>query len=216
MRRNLPVLIALLSAVSFGVAEGIWSGRWRADAVNAAAARLADVPLTFGEWEGTTRSLDQRQVTLAKLAGYVSCSFTHRSSGDTMSILLMCGRPGPISVHTPDICFPGGGVEMSGEPHRLTYKIDQIKEPAEFLSARFDKGSNGVQHSAVLWSWTADGAWTAPDNPRRSFGGAQSLYKLYIIHTMTTPEQMPGEDRDLEEFVHEFLAKLQTALFPPN
>ena len=35
-----------------------------------------------------------------------------------VGVLLLCGRPGPVSVHTPDLCFPGAGFQEAGEPTR--------------------------------------------------------------------------------------------------
>jgi hypothetical protein len=217
LRHNLPVLIALVLAASFGVAEGIWTSRWRPDSeLNSATARLANVPLTFGDWEGSTHKLDQRQVTLAKLAGYVMCNYVNRRSGETMSVLLVCGPPGPISAHTPEICFPGGGFEMNGKPVRHVFEIQNLKTPAEFWEVRFEKEQSAVHSSSVLWSWTTDGAWAAPDSPRIRFGRFPALYKLYVIHPIVTPEQGTTQDRYLEEFVHDFLPVVQNALFPPS
>ncbi len=217
MRYKLPALVGVLLAVSFGVAEGLWTGRWRTDDdVKGPAARLANVPMTFGEWEGSAMELEQRQLTIGKIDGYVMRSYVNRHSGDSISVLLVCGRPGPISAHTPDICFPGGGVEMQSKMVQHKVEIEKIKKPAEFWAARFGKGQGFFQSSAVMWSWTTDGNWSAPENPRIRFGRSPALFKLYVIHPMTKPDQVPTEDRDLEGFLQEFLPVVQNALFPPT
>src|SRR4051794_15054151 len=119
MMRLLPVLTAMLLVAAYGIAEGVWTNRWSsADATERAAARLADVPRTVGAWEGTDAPLDPRQVVQAELVGYTMRRYVHRETGASVSVLLVCGRPGPISAHTPEMCYPGAGFAAVAPPER--------------------------------------------------------------------------------------------------
>ena len=118
MRQILPALVALPLLVAFGLAEGRWTGRWVNDErVTAAAARLKTVPLSFGDWTGEENELDPKQVEKAELSGSLMRQYAHKS-GTNLSLLLVCGRPGPISLHTPDVCYGGIGFLMSGPADR--------------------------------------------------------------------------------------------------
>lgn len=53
-------------------------------------------------------------------------SYVHRTNGRAAAAMLMCGRPGPIAVHTPDVCYPGAGYRQVGPR-----KIIDVPAPAE-------------------------------------------------------------------------------------
>src|SRR4051812_35665079 len=113
MTRCLPAIAAALLLLGFGVAEGKWTNRWhQSHAAEDAGRRLAEIPLTLGEWQGTSGELDPRQAVKAELSGSILRQYTHKSNGTTLTVLLVCGRPGPVSVHTPDVCFAGSGFTM--------------------------------------------------------------------------------------------------------
>src|SRR5262245_13026212 len=119
MTRLLPALLALALVVAYGVAEGTWTGRWvPAAAPHEAAARLADVPTTLGDWQGKDQTLDHRVAAQAELSGSLLRYYTHKTTGETLTVLLVCGRPGPVSVHTPDVCFVGSGYALPQPPAR--------------------------------------------------------------------------------------------------
>jgi hypothetical protein len=216
MKNALPAIVALLLAVSYGLAEGWRTDRWsQSDRLEQAAALCVNVPSTIGEWDGADQELDASQIALAKINGYIMRRYVHRRSGDLITVMLLCGRPGPISVHTPDICFQAGGLEMKATPQRTT-KVD-VAGPttgAEFWSARFEKPGAVGAGAQVLWSWTTDGSWTAAEFPRYQFARAKALFKLYVIHSPLEIDPKRGEDPELDKFLRDFLPAVQNALFP--
>src|SRR5437870_1212645 len=108
--RTLPVLTALPLLVGFGVFEGLWTNRWGwSHEVERATERLAAVPRTIGEWHGHDEILDARQVKQAEMSGYVMRRYVHQRTGAALTVLLVCGRPGPTCVHSPDVCYRGAG-----------------------------------------------------------------------------------------------------------
>src|SRR5436190_11210209 len=106
MARSWPILLPLSLLMAFGIAEGIWTERWhQSHAAEEAGARLSSIPPAVGDWESREEQLDPRQVVKAELTGSLVRHYTNRSTGVTVTVMLVCGRPGPISVHTPDVCF---------------------------------------------------------------------------------------------------------------
>src|SRR4051812_4852958 len=113
MTRCLPAIAAACLLVGFGVAEGFWTDRWhQSHAAYDAGRQLAGLPLAVGDWEGAGGELDPRQVVKAELTGSILRQYANKSNGTTVTVLLVCGRPGPVSVHTPDVCFVGSGFTM--------------------------------------------------------------------------------------------------------
>lgn len=208
MLRKLPLLTALPLLVGAGVAEGLWTNRWTsAAALQTAAGRLADVPPSAGAWEGETLPLEKRQADLAGLRGYLYRRYAHATTGDTLSVLVVCGRPGPVAVHTPDVCYGGAGFEKAGRPER--WNAGHLDAGAQFWSARFKKPGVTGEQLRIRWAWATAGPWQAADNPRLAFAGSASLYKIYLIQQVTGTEDSAAED-----FLRRFLPQLRQALFP--
>src|SRR5262245_60307771 len=155
MKRFWPLFAALPLLAGFGIAEGVWTNRWGLSAaVEEAAARLARVPSTVGDWEGEDQELDARQVARAELAGHVMRRYTHRRTGASVSILLVCGRPGPVAVHSPEVCYAGTGYELVAPPKRQAVRTDSADAPAEFWAGNFRKGGAIPEPLRLYWSWT--------------------------------------------------------------
>src|SRR5688572_8067455 len=135
MAKIIPSVVALMVLAAYGLAEGLWTDRWQTShEAEQAAARLADVPRTVGDWDGTDEELDARQVAVAQLLGHVMRKYTHRESGAAVTVLLVCGRPGPIAVHTPDVCFRGAGYALPAAPERQKFEADTLPAAPEFWS----------------------------------------------------------------------------------
>src|ERR1700693_1782330 len=140
MSRLLPLMISIPLVLLVGALEGVWTDRWgRSTELQSAVARLENVPLDLGEWKGKNLDLDADQVAGAQLSGYLYRQYVHKPTGNTVSILLVCGRPGPISVHTPDVCYRGAGFEAAAAPLKQRIPADSPEDQGEFWTARFQK-----------------------------------------------------------------------------
>jgi hypothetical protein len=212
LMRIAPLNIALALVLGPAVLHGLWTERWQASpAMEVAAARLADVPLTIGDWQGEALALDPEAVAQAKLTGHWIRRYSHAATGRSLTVLLMCGPAGPVSVHTPEWCFGGAGYDMVGPAVQYTVHTEP---PAEFWTARFSKPARVLpEQMRIFWAWSASGTWEAPRQPRLAYGRAPFLYKLYIIRNVTAPQQRLDDDPCLE-FLRVFLPELSRTLFP--
>jgi hypothetical protein len=214
MLRLLPAVAALLLVVAFGIAEGLWTDRWGLSGETAqAAARLAQVPRTVGEWDGQDQQMNPRAVAIAELSGYLMRRYVHRRTGQVLSVLLVCGRPGPVSVHPPEVCFSGAGYTLAAP--RTSQEVSELgpnRARAQFWTGVFHKDGALPEPMRLFWSWTADGRWLAADNPRLSFPRARVLYKLYVSHALAREDEPLANDPN-QAFLHDFLPQLQQSLF---
>lgn len=216
-----PALVGLafLIVVASGAAQGLWSGRWQPPrALERARTRIEHVPQRVGSWvldEERPVSLKERQI--GGIVGYKSRLYTHRGTGQSVSVLLVCGRPGSIAVHTPDVCFEGAGFRRTGTPARTGVLPAESPQQAEFWKANFSRPEAGIPVPLlVYWSWSPTGTWAAPDNPRLAYWDEPVLFKLYVSRLVS------GEETESEpclDFLRVFLPALQEALFaeqPPD
>jgi hypothetical protein len=212
--RLLFAWIAVVLLCAYGVAEGLWAGRWLpASEADAPASRLAALPLSVGEWDGQAQELDARQLRVGSIRGYVMRQYVHRRTGETISVLIVCGRPGPIAVHSPEVCYGGAGYEQVAAKQPHSVRADALPEPADFWSATFQKtGAARPDQMRILWSWNATGKWTAAENPRFQFARHPALYKLYVTRRLAGADE-PLDNDPAVEFLRLFLPQAQQALF---
>lgn len=214
MLRMLPTWLGLALVIAFGVAEGLWANRWQiSDAPEQAAARLAEVPLSVGDWKGEPRELDARQVAKAELTGYLHRRYVNEQTEEAVTVLLVCGRAGPVSLHTPDVCYQGAGYHLSESQTRRDVAPESMAEPVKFWVGQFQKDGAVPDPLRIFWIWGANGKWETPDNPRLAFARADALYKLYVIRELPSADDPLDKDPSLE-FVKVFLPQLQSRLFP--
>jgi len=188
MRRWLPALVAGIAVGVSGALHGVWTGRWdQASAAPAFGAALDQIPMQLGEWQGQALELDPREA--AQYAAVLYRRYVHQRTGTAVVVVLVAGRPGPVSIHSPDYCYPASGYSAAAwVPHKVAF--DNARAAAEFKTALVTKNqAAGQTQLRVLWSWYADGTWSVPDNPRLAFARERCLYKVHVVR-----EASPSED----------------------
>jgi Protein of unknown function (DUF3485) len=217
MRLLFPIAATCL-LLGDGLLFGLWSNRWQdSSQLPRAVKSLEDLPLTIGAWRGQPLpALDERVCTIAGFAGHIHRRYENPSAGKSVTVLLACGAFGPISVHTPEVCFAGGGYIQGGAT--TTCNLDLPKSPAAHLwTAQFAKAAaDGPVKLRVYWTWNARRAWQAPSNPRWEFAGEPVLYKLYVIQEVRGEENTSAEDQ-CQAFLRVLLPELDKDLaFKPS
>jgi hypothetical protein len=214
LKQTVATLLAFALLVGSGLVHGRLTDRWgTSSALAEAIVRLDRVPRSIGDWKGQDAKIDRKQIERAQIRGYLARKYRNERDGREIMILLVCGRPGPISVHTPDVCYAGAGYEAGSPP--VPGSVATGGHRTEFLTARFKKVDALVPETLdILWAWNARGDWQAPDNPRIGFASYQALFKVYLIAGRSGAAAVaPGEptvDRDFAELI---LTELNRTLF---
>lgn len=197
-----------------GVAHGLRTDRWFvADGVIAAAERLQSVPTEFGDWTSESVKTDAEMLRIAEARGCYSRRFVNNATGELVHALILCGRPGPIAVHTPDVCFVAAGQELVIQQSHVA-KTPPGGALGEFYVGDFRRTVEGVPYQMrTFWAWSADGRWKISENTRLEFATYPYLYKLYVSHAVPLRSDFDEHDAALQ-FMHEFLPLANAALFP--
>ena len=213
-RSVLTLILVLAGILAGGYTHGVWTGRWSdSRALEEAVARLDRVPTEVATWKGTDRKLEEQKSVLemARIKGLVFRKFVNTTDGHVVSMLIVCGPPGHIAVHTPDICFTGSGYIPKMQPVRMSLEDSESGPPPEFMRQDFDLGTpGGVVETRVYWSWSEGDRWQAPDYPRWYFAPRPYLYKLYV----TSGSRGGPSDDPAAEFLRVLLPELRKALSP--
>jgi hypothetical protein len=175
-------IAALMLLATSGVVQGRLTGRWRSSIeLTTAVARLDRLPRQVGTWKGEDAEVDRATLHRVGIADGLVRRYHDSLTGQQLTVMLVCGLPGPVSVHTPDICYGGAGYEICTVPAEVI--------PGFLASSMVRPDQPAFDGLQVYWSWNASGRWEAPKNPRFVFGSFPYVYKLYIIRSMKSLEE---------------------------
>lgn len=203
--RYWPLALALLIVLSSGIAHGLWSDRWATtNPAQLAAERLTHIPATLGAWQGTDLPFDATPRQRAELAGWLQRRYVHRTTQQELLVVLLCGRPGPIAVHTPDVCYPGVGYRTAAQQRKTVAQ-------APLWESVFVKETFPTRDELrVWWTWYAGDAWQVAAEPRLAFARYPVLYKLYVIHRSNGDPSTVADP--CPEFLQQFLPQVSGIL----
>lgn len=182
MRRILPIVIAFGIILGAGVVQGVWAQRWGSPFdYEKITTTLHEVPRTLGEWESEDHEIDSPSLQVGRINAYLSRTYRNQVTGEAVGVMLVCGQPGPISLHPPTICFTAAGAVQVTPVTTHGYVYSTAGEKLDYLTTDFTNDNAGqTQETRVLWSWKGTGDWRAPSVPRWAFGSEPLLGKLYI------------------------------------
>ncbi len=208
MLKILVTLFAGASIVASGYLHGLWTERWgKGEEPIRLAASLAQLPRQIGEWEA--EDLEHKPTSLdQELAGSLQRRYTHIPTGESVTVAILCGRPGPICIHTPDVCYGASGFDV-GKP----VKTAVPNLPAEFWMADAIRQRTGeTTQLRIFWAWSHQGEWQAVNDPRTSFASHPALLKMYVIRELVQKGEKVENDPCLQ-FLQVFVPEAQHLLF---
>ena len=218
--RILTFAIAMATIIASGVAHGLVTSRWGlSQELKIAAARLREIPSKIGDWTSEDLEIPKSQLKRGEIENYVARRYVNVVDQSVVNVVIVCGRPGPIAVHTPDVCFQGTGNKMQTLPAKQPVETDDSMLLGELWVADFTKTSPTQQDNLrVYWTWSADGVWRAPnngyffDNPRWEFAAEPFLYKMYVTRGIRRVGESEGEDLCIK-FLRQLIPQLKEVLF---
>lgn len=198
--------VATALVVACGIYHGMLTDRWQTPTEPAEAAeRLPAIPMTLGEWQGE----DIRQGSPdPSIAGSLQRRYVNQRTGQSVLIALVCGRPGPVSIHSPDACYAASGfhvghISRAGAPRQLGtfWNADAVRTRA-----------SEETRLRIYWAWNAGEGWSGSDNPRVEFARRPVLHKLYVLRELDSVEEGASTDPCLS-FMEVLLPELDRTLF---
>ena len=212
-----PIAIGLCLVLTAGIVQGLQTDRWRIDdRLVDAGKRLDSIPPSFGEWSSSKVEILPRQLKGAGAVGNFSRDYTNATNGQMISVMILCGRHGPISVHPPTICFTASGWSADDSPAPHDVQADQPGAADQFWTVNFSKKNQGVpQRLRIYWAWNDGSRWEASEYPRVRYAGKPFLYKMYltVLHA-DDDRETEAAAKTIEGFIGDFLPILEGVLSP--
>jgi hypothetical protein len=198
-----------------GAIQGHMSRRWGRDReFQVLANRLRELPTEIGSWRMTSsRPLPAAAEAVLECAGYVSRQYENRKTREMVTMAVLLGPAGPISVHTPDVCYSSGEYAVIGSPTRIPFGGGDGSHD-ELWSTSLRSTSLASGNLRVYYGWSTGGPWSAPNDARFAFAGQPHLYKIQVAGRLLSPvdDDAPDECRG---FLKECLPVLRPYLLRP-
>lgn len=214
LRPFLPWLLAAALTIGSGVVAGSFDGRWGPPPqLSAAAARLANVPKEFGDWSlQSDEPIDPQLTEMLQCAGGFNRSYRNRRTGDTIHMAMVLGLPGPISVHTPEVCYSSQGYHVEIPAQRISFRAVGAAT-AQVWKTTFAPDALSPEKLLAYYSWYDGTSWSAPEHARLAFGGRPFLFKLQLAAKFVTPTNAQTEHAPGDDFLAQFYPALSNAGF---
>ena len=199
------VVLGIVITLSSGIVYGRLSQRWGAapDLV-AAAQHLQTFPTRLGTWELLEeKPMSENATRMLECAGHIHRDYIDRKTGQTISMFVIVGPPGPTAVHTPEICYSSRAYTRQGE-RRTTKLTDVNQNPSTFWSVRMRSRSViGGDTLSVYYAWNDGTGWQASESPRFEYGGRPMLYKIQLAGRVADKSE-----NETTSPCHQFLTEL--------
>jgi hypothetical protein len=194
----LPALVGVVVLLAAGVVHGLWNDRWQpSEALAEASARLDQLPTKFGAWTSEQVEQDAESLAQAGAVNHYSRLFLDPVTGEHVTLLILCGKPARMAVHRPEHCYKSAGYELHDQPSRCQVKVGELPA-AELWTALFVRNEATTASSGhqlrIFWTWVVEGRCTAPKSPRLELARQRSIYKMYIIRSLSGPERPLNSD----------------------
>src|SRR5690242_19074263 len=109
MMRWFFAVTASLALVASGLVHGFWTDRWQASPeTREAADQLDQLPRELGDWRARALPVQPGQAGQG-VAGCIQRRYVNDKTGAIVVLALVCGRPGPVSIRSPEICYVASG-----------------------------------------------------------------------------------------------------------
>lgn len=198
------VLVAALTLAS-GIIHGRMSNRWGPSPdLLAAAKKLENLPRQFATWQLlSSGEMSDEVLKMLECTGYAVREYQDQETYERVTMTLLLGPSGPMSVHTPDICLPSRDYKALENPRRVPVSVGE-GQSAEFWRQTFQANDLNAGQLRVYYAWSPDGHWSAPEEPRFKFADRPFLYKLQLVSGLPPGTETEATDtcqRFLEAFV---------------
>jgi hypothetical protein len=221
MKYALRATAALILMVGGRLLEHRWYEEFQS-----VQGRLELISHDLDGWEGHDHALEGQQASWAQLGdrnspGYINREYFHPATGRRVNLLLVWGRPDPISEHTPDQCYPSAGFKPVTDLTRKALDVEPPRPPEAFFHREYAKEGPDSARLKIYWAWNADGRWQAPDDAHEALArhrqyytyGGCGLMKLYVIREVSGDDEAKDADT-CEEFLRVLLPEFRRQLFP--
>ncbi len=216
--RLIATTVLILAATIFcGFVQGKWTYRWGApNRVVAESALVSSVPKTIGPWRMVSDNpVSEKVLETLQCTGHLFRTYVNDETQQQVQVAILIGPAGPISVHTPEICYSSLDFEQTEVRRAVSIDPSESEETSkpnessastnEFWALPFRTTDVHAAPMSVFYAWSAGQEWQATDQPRHSFAGVPNLYKIQLSALMPGAGVLGTSSDPCYSFLQDFL-----------
>ena len=195
-----------------GLIHGRMSNRWVGDSkiADTAVEKLGQLPDRFGDWQGQAlEDLPENTVIILECMGHSIRTYVNQETGESVRVAIILGPAGPMSVHTPEICYSSRNQKVKQQRQRVAVPKNGNDE---FWALTFQSTDVDARLLRVYYAWTTGHTWTAADDPRWGFAGNRYLYKIQLSGNVSAE----SKNDPCRNFLREFIPAARLFLVEPS
>jgi hypothetical protein len=207
------ITVLAVATLLGGAIQGKMSRRWgRPQELSRLAERLRQLPTEIGDWKTrSSSSLSPTAEAILECAGYVSRQYENRRTGEIVNVAVLLGPAGPISVHTPDVCYSSQDYSIIDPPKRTRLDAGEGSRD-ELWATSLQSTKLTAGDLRVYYGWSTGGPWSAPrKDPRMAFAGQPYLYKVQVAGPLPSAVDANASDPSVA-FLKDFLPAVRPYL----
>lgn len=210
------VVVAIVLAVGTYV-EGTKSDRWgnaKSEKLDRFTQLVTKIPKQIDDWTSVDDEINQEEFEASHCTACISRTYTNRE-GQRVNVYLVSGTGRHVTIHTPDWCYVGAGFDKVTDPqqYRIPMGTDPQPTDPEFLTTVFRKEDPLTKSEIrIFWTFSDDGNWQGPKQPKSEFGGRPAMYKMYLI-TNVDDVGWEIESNPTMNFAKKFVPTINAILF---
>ena len=207
------ILVILAFGLTIGAAliYGQKSYRWGTNQQMVSLITAVDeLPTEIGEWtQSYKQELDSSSKRLLNCFASFVGEYQHNVTSQRIQVGFLLGPAGPVSVHTPDVCFDS--LNYRTVHKRARTKVGSGDFADSFWSIYFQSKDVDGGFLRSVYGWSVDGDWKSPDSSRLAFAGKPYLFKLQVSTTSDSQSDIEN-DRSIEQFLEQFTSVFRKQL----
>jgi hypothetical protein len=198
MNSCILMALGLIVTLAGGIVHGRLANRWGPPAdLEHVADRLASLPEELGDWRlVAAEEMSPGAARQLECAGHLIRTYAHRQTGANVKLALIAGPPGPIAVHTPEVCYRTRDWKREGTREAQTIEAEGV-DPHTFWAVTMQGNDAVGDRLRVYYAWTDSNQWQASRSPRYEFARSPYLIKLQLageIPFSASPNDDPCRD----------------------
>ena len=153
--------------------------RWgNSEALQQAADRLRKPLATqLGNWRlQGEQPFGTDVLRLLQCPAHFCCTYINVQTGDNITVAVLVGPPGPISAHSPEVCYPSQDFQMTSTRKAFKVRDRSGQEHSLWQLTLQETGVNALP-LRVIYGWGTGDDWTATDSPRFAHAQAPTFIK---------------------------------------